>query len=63
MGAEPYVVRNCKSKAVAEKFLGTVKWFREWTSWHGHSAEGNPSGGNKFRGKNFQEEKVFQVEF
>jgi len=35
---------------VAKKFLETIARFTEWTEWHGHNPEGNPSGGNKYRG-------------
>jgi len=50
MGAEHYVLRNVKDVATARKFLDTVERFKERANWHGHSAEGNPSGGNNFRG-------------
>ena len=35
---------------VAHAFLRKVDEFQTRASWHGHSAEGNPSGGNLFRG-------------
>ena len=50
IGAESYVLQNVRSIQVARKFLSTVEQFQEKASWHGHSAEGNPSGGNNFRG-------------
>jgi len=50
IGAEPYVLARVKSEAVALKFLETQRRFQEWAGWHGHSAEGNPSGGNMYRG-------------
>jgi altronate dehydratase len=50
IGAESYVLQNVKDMATARRFLDTVEWFKTLTSWHGESAEGNPSGGNKFRG-------------
>lgn len=50
IGAESYIIANVKSKQTAQKFLETVNRFRTWASWHGHNAEGNPSGGNKLRG-------------
>jgi altronate dehydratase len=50
IGAEKYILRMCRSKEVAKKFLETIARFTEWTEWHGHNPEGNPSGGNKFRG-------------
>ena len=50
IGAESYVLQRVRDVATAEKFLGMVAAFKERVAWHGHSAEGNPSGGNKFRG-------------
>jgi altronate dehydratase len=50
IGAESYVLAKVKSKAVAQKFLDMVERFKTRVSWHGESAEGNPSGGNKLRG-------------
>ncbi|MCC6458630.1 MAG: UxaA family hydrolase [Caldilineaceae bacterium] len=50
IGAESYVLQKVRDIATAQKFLATVEAFKERVSWHGHSAEGNPSGGNKFRG-------------
>ncbi|NKB65927.1 MAG: altronate hydrolase [Candidatus Latescibacteria bacterium] len=50
IGAEPYVLRNVKDVETARTFLHMVERFKERVSWHGASAEGNPSGGNKFRG-------------
>lgn len=50
IGAEPYVLSNVRDEAVARKFLATQSRFQEWAGWHGHSAEGNPSGGNMYRG-------------
>ena len=50
IGAEPYVLQNVKDVATARTFLHMVERFKERVSWHGASAEGNPSGGNKFRG-------------
>lgn len=34
----------------ARAFLATIERFQERVAWHGHTAEGNPSGGNMFRG-------------
>src|SRR6185437_13192487 len=34
----------------ARAFLGAIDRFKTYLSWHGVSAESNPSGGNKFRG-------------
>ena len=50
IGAEPYVLQNCKSAEVAHRFLTKVEGYKTLAAWHGTSAEGNPSGGNKFRG-------------
>ncbi len=50
IGAEPYVLHRVRNLETARKFLKTVERFDEMAAWHGHSAEGNPSGGNLFRG-------------
>ena len=50
IGAERYVLKNVKDAGTARRFLGTVERFKERASWHGHTAEDNPSGGNNFRG-------------
>lgn len=50
IGAEPYVLSNVKNLDVAQAFLRTQRRFQTWAGWHGHSAEGNPSGGNMYRG-------------
>lgn len=50
IGAEAYVLQRVRDPQTAEKFLATVERFKERVAWHGHSAEGNPSGGNKYRG-------------
>jgi altronate dehydratase len=50
IGAEGYVLKNVRSVEVARKFLNAVESFKERVSWHGHTAEGNPSGGNVYRG-------------
>eukprot|EP00026_Physarum_polycephalum_P001799 Phypoly_transcript_01802.p1 GENE.Phypoly_transcript_01802~~Phypoly_transcript_01802.p1 ORF type:complete len:875 (+),score=145.79 Phypoly_transcript_01802:33-2657(+) len=50
MGAEPYVIKMAKDLPTAQKFLDTVEWYKTYAGNHGHSAEGNPSGGNKYRG-------------
>lgn len=50
IGAETYVLDKVRDAATAKKFLSFVERFKERVGWHGHSAEGNPSGGNKFRG-------------
>ncbi|MEW6301917.1 MAG: UxaA family hydrolase [Verrucomicrobiota bacterium] len=50
IGAEPYVLHNVRDLATAREFLRLVDRFETWAGWHGHSAEGNPSGGNLYRG-------------
>ena len=50
IGAEPYICNNVRDLATAREFLSTVEAFKARAARHGHSAEGNPSGGNKFRG-------------
>lgn len=50
IGAEGYVLKNVGTPAVARAFLRAVESFKERVSWHGHTAEGNPSGGNVYRG-------------
>jgi altronate dehydratase len=50
IGAEPYMLANTRSFDVARRFLEKIAVFRQRIAWHGHSAEGNPSGGNQFRG-------------
>ncbi len=50
IGAEPYVLQKVRDVDTARRFLFMVERFKERVAWHGESAEGNPSGGNKFRG-------------
>jgi len=50
IGAEPYVLDRVRDADTARRFLHMVERFKERVSWHGASAEGNPSGGNKYRG-------------
>ncbi len=50
IGAEPYVLGKVRDLATAQKFLDQIARFKERVEWHGASAEGNPSGGNKYRG-------------
>jgi len=50
IGAEGYVLENVRSEEVARRFLRSVESFKERAGWHGHTAEGNPSGGNLYRG-------------
>ncbi len=50
IGAEPYVLQKVRDADTAQRFLDMIARFKERVAWHGESAEGNPSGGNKFRG-------------
>ena len=50
IGAEPYVLENVRDAATARKFLGKIEGFKRYAANHGTTAEGNPSGGNNFRG-------------
>ncbi|MFC0627110.1 UxaA family hydrolase [Kribbella deserti] len=50
IGAEGYVLKNVRDVATARRFLQTIQSFKERVGWHGHTAEGNPSGGNVYRG-------------
>ncbi|MDC3416219.1 UxaA family hydrolase [Aquibacillus salsiterrae] len=50
IGAEPYVLQKVRNIETAQKFLSLVEQFKEQSAWHGANAEGNPSGGNKYRG-------------
>lgn len=50
IGAEPYVLRSVRDPATARRFLDKVESFKRYAANHGTTAEGNPSGGNNFRG-------------
>ena len=50
IGAEPYVLSNVRDLETAETFLNKIEIFKERAANHGASAEGNPSGGNNYRG-------------
>ncbi len=50
IGAEAYVLENVKDLDTARRFLDAVERYKDLAAWHGATAEGNPSGGNKFRG-------------
>ena len=50
VGAEEYVLQNVRDLDTARRFLAAIATFRERLSWHGATAEGNPSGGNNLRG-------------
>jgi altronate dehydratase len=50
IGAEAYVLQNAKDIDTAKRFVKKVEGYKELAAWHGTTAEGNPSGGNKYRG-------------
>ena len=50
IGAEPYVLENVRDAPTARKFLEKIENFKRYAANHGTTAEGNPSGGNNFRG-------------
>ena len=50
IGAEPYMLQNVRDAATARKFLAKIEDFKRYAANHGTTAEGNPSGGNNFRG-------------
>ena len=50
IGAESYVLDKVERLETVRRFLSKVERFKEWVGWHGQTAEGNPSGGNKYRG-------------
>jgi altronate dehydratase len=50
IGAESYILANIRDLQTARAFLATIASFQERAGWHGHTGEGNPSGGNNFRG-------------
>lgn len=50
IGAESYVLDKVRDAATLERFLAVMERFKTRVAWHGHSADGNPSGGNKYRG-------------
>ena len=50
IGAEPYVLENVRDAATARTFLEKIEGFKRYAANHGATAEGNPTGGNNFRG-------------
>lgn len=50
IGAESYALQKVRDIDTAQKFLDMIERFSQWAENHGTSAEGNPSGGNKYRG-------------
>lgn len=50
IGAEPYVLENVRDVETARRFLEKIAEFKARAADHGTTAEGNPSGGNNYRG-------------
>ena len=50
IGAEQYVLQSVRDYSTARRFVNLVGRFHNYANAHGASAEGNPSGGNLFRG-------------
>jgi altronate dehydratase len=50
IGAESYVLENVRDENTAERFLDKIAEFKARAANHGTTAEGNPSGGNNYRG-------------
>jgi len=50
IGAESYVLENVRDESTARKFLDKIAEFKARAANHGTTAEGNPSGGNNYRG-------------
>jgi altronate dehydratase len=50
IGAESYLLQRVRDLDTARRFLAAIERFKERVGWHGHTAEGNPSGGNNYRG-------------
>eukprot|EP01051_Picozoa_sp_SAG22_P012472 SAG22_NODE_1301_length_4800_cov_6.150394_3_plen_217_part_00 len=50
IGGETYVVENSRDFETAQAFVDMVERFKAYAGRFGYSAEGNPSGGNNYRG-------------
>ncbi|HZQ07339.1 MAG TPA: UxaA family hydrolase [Anaerolineae bacterium] len=50
IGAEEYILKNVRDAGTAREFLEAIEKFKARLGWHGVSPEGNPSGGNLYRG-------------
>jgi altronate dehydratase len=50
IGAESYVLARARDLATAQAFLEKSSRYQQWAALYGHTAEGNPSGGNNYRG-------------
>ena len=49
-GAEHLLTRRADSPEVAEKLMGRIRWWEDYTARHGGSMDNNPSPGNKAGG-------------
>jgi altronate dehydratase len=49
-GAEAYLLQKVRDAATVRQFLEMGAQFKKQAAWHGHSADGNVSGGNLYRG-------------
>ncbi len=50
IGAESYILDKVRDLDTARAFLKAVERYKRMAAWHGLTAEGNPSGGNRLRG-------------
>jgi len=50
VNAESYVLDKVRSAETAQQFLAALDRFKMRAGWHGHTIDGNPSGGNLYRG-------------
>ena len=50
IGGEAYFLAAVRDAGTARRFLEVIERFQERAAWHGASAEGNPSAGNRLRG-------------
>ncbi len=50
IGAESYMLQKVRDAATIERFMAMIAKFQARAAWHGHSAHGNVSGGNLYRG-------------
>ncbi|QDY44375.1 UxaA family hydrolase [Candidatus Pantoea soli] len=50
IGAEQYVLQRVASQQLFDRWLAVQQRFKDYAAAHGHTAEGNVSGGNLYRG-------------
>ena len=50
VGAESHILARVSDLETARRFLAAIARFKERLRWHGATAEGNPTAGNRFRG-------------